>query len=450
MWSYSEALAWLYGRQALGIKLGLGKVERLLTLLGNPHHAFHSVHVAGTNGKGSTTRMLAEVLRRAGFCTGTTTSPHLVAFTERVEVDGLPIGENDVARHLAVIRPQVEALDAEGRNPTFFEIVTALAFCHFRDAGVQWAVVETGMGGRLDATNVLTPRLTLITNVGLDHQAHLGDTVVEIAAEKAGILKRGVPCVTACRGDALRVVQLVGRTLGIPMSVVASASAPTQGDVADYRIVADPDHLVLLRPTGESRFEVGLAGAHQRENAALVVAAVEALRLQGLGIPDAALRGGLRHATNPGRLERFTVALDATPTAAARTIEVLVDGAHNEDGARALSRHIAATAWSGHHLITGFCADKEWPAILSEWTPMAERVWAVPVRNPRSLEPQRIVEEVAPTGRLAVACPDLQTALTNAVEAGAERILVAGSLFLAGEAVAVLSGRTLEEIHGAQ
>lgn len=450
MWAYSEALAWLYARQALGIKLGLEKVERLLALLGNPHHAFHSIHIAGTNGKGSTTRMMAEVLRRADFRTGATTSPHLISFTERVEVDGTPIAGADVARHLAAIRPHVEALDAEGQNPTFFEVVTALAFCHFRDAGVQWAVVETGMGGRLDATNVLTPRLTLITNVGLDHQAHLGDTLVEIAAEKAGILKRGVPCVTACRGDALRVVQLVGRTLGVAMSIVASASTHVSGDAADYRIVADPDHLVLLRPTGESRFEVGLAGAHQRENAALVVAATEALRLQGVAISDAALRGGLRHATNPGRLERFTIALHATPEADARTVEVLVDGAHNEDGARALSRHIAATAWSGHHLITGFCADKEWPAILSEWTPMAERVWAVPVRNPRSLEPQRIVEAVAPTGRLAVACPDVQNAIAHAVEAGAERILVAGSLFLAGEAVALLSGRSLEEIHGAQ
>ncbi len=440
-WSYEEALAWLYARQGLGIKLGLGKVERLLGRLGNPHDAFQSIHVAGTNGKGSVTRMLAEVLRRAGHRTGCTTSPHLVAFTERVEADGKPIAKADVARLLAIIRPHAEALDAEGDSPTFFEVVTVLAFCHFRDQGVAWAVVETGMGGRLDATNVLAPRLTIITNVGLDHQRFLGDTVSEIAYEKAGIMKRGVPCVTACRGDALTVLKATSHALQVPMSIVGS----------DYRIVSDPDHLVLLRPTGESRFEVGLAGAHQRENAALVVAGVEALRAQGAAIPDAALRGGLRYATNPGRLERIMVDAAAwVPGVAPRQVEVLVDGAHNVDGARALSRHIAVTAWSGHHLVCGFCADKAWPELVAEWTPMAERVWAVPVRNPRSLDPQRIVEEVEPTGRPAVAAADARHALRMAIEAGAERVLVAGSLFLAGEALAVLRGVGLEEIRGAQ
>src|ERR1041385_1988032 len=177
-WTYEEALAWLYGRQALGIKLGLEKVERLLRALGDPHLAYRTVHVAGTNGKGSVTRMRAKALQESGFRPGATTSPHLVSFTERIEVDGDPIAKDRVAAGLARVRDAVEPLDADGTPPTFFECVTALAFLHFKEAGVQWAVVETGMGGRLDATNVIQPRLTVITNIELDHEAHLGPTEI--------------------------------------------------------------------------------------------------------------------------------------------------------------------------------------------------------------------------------------------------------------------------------
>jgi dihydrofolate synthase/folylpolyglutamate synthase len=430
MWGYEESLEWLYGRQALGIKLGLGKVERLLERVGSPQRAFRSLHVAGTNGKGSVTRMLAEALRRAGFRTGCTTSPHLVSFTERVEVDGQPIAKADVARLLHLLRPHVAALDADGEPPTFFEVVTALAFCAFRDAGAQWAVVETGMGGRLDATNVLEPELTVITNVTLDHEQFLGPTVTAIAAEKAGIMKPGVPCVTACRDEALLVLKARSHEVRAPMSIVGR----------DYTVVPDPRHLVLLRPTGESRYEVGLAGAHQRENAALVVAAVEALRSQGVAVPESALRGALRDTRNPGRLELLRFG-DA---------EVLVDGAHNVAAAQALRQHLFDRGWSGFDLVAGFCADKRWREAVDEWLLPAARLWAVPVRNPRSLDPEALARHGTEAGVRSAACAGLEAALRQAVAAGARRIVVAGSLFLAGEALAVLGGRPLEEIRGSQ
>jgi dihydrofolate synthase/folylpolyglutamate synthase len=430
MWSYAESLEWLYGRQKLGIKLGLGKVERLLERVGRPQGTFRSLHVAGTNGKGSVTRMLAETFRRSGMRTGCTTSPHLVSFTERVEVDGQPIAQAEVARLLRQLRPHVEALDADGEPPTFFEVVTALAFCAFRDAGVQWAVVETGMGGRLDATNVLDPDLTVITNVSLDHEQFLGPTVADIAAEKAGIMKPGVPCVTACTGPALLVLKARSHEVRAPMSIVGG----------DYTVVPDPHHLVLLRPTGESRYEVGLAGAHQRENAALVVAAVEALRARGVAIPERALRDALRETRNPGRLEHFPF----------EGAEVLVDGAHNPAAAQALRQHLYAIGWSGFDLVAGFCADKHWDEAVDEWLLPAARLWAVPVRNPRSLEPQALVRHGTEAGVRSAACPDVGTALRQAVAAGARHIVVAGSLFLAGEALAVLQGRPLEEIRGTQ
>jgi dihydrofolate synthase / folylpolyglutamate synthase len=447
MWSYEEALAWLYERQRLGIKLGLEKVDRLLSSLGDPQRSFHSVHIAGTNGKGSVTRMLAEVLRRAGMRTGSTTSPHLVSFTERVQLDGQDIEPQEVARLLEVIRPHVEVLDATEQPPTFFEVVTAMAFLHFHDCAVQWAVVETGMGGRLDATNVLEPAVTIITNVDLDHQEHLGNTVGEIAYEKSGIMKRGVPCVTAARGEALLVLKAQSHALQVPMSIIGE----------DYVVVRrprtgeSPQPMVLLRPTGESHFEVALAGAHQQENAALVVATVEALRSQGVPIPDAALADGLRFARNPGRLDSHHITANAlAPELPAEDVHILVDGAHNPAGAYALRNHLGDTGWSGFDLVVGFNADKEWEEMLEQWAPSARRVWAVPLRNPRSLDPGHIVDAVQAMHVPAQAMPDARSALAAATRAGGRRILVAGSLYLAGEALAVLSGRSLEAIRGTQ
>ncbi|HET6399138.1 MAG TPA: folylpolyglutamate synthase/dihydrofolate synthase family protein [Candidatus Thermoplasmatota archaeon] len=440
--AYEDALAWLYGRQRLGVQLGLEKVDRLLARLGDPQHAYNVVHVAGTNGKGSVTRMLAQALRNAGHRVGLTTSPHLVAFTERIETDR-PITRQEVADGLARIRPHVEALDAEGAHCTFFEVVTALAFVHFRDRGVEWAVVETGMGGRLDATNVVRPRLTIITNVDLDHQQALGGTVGEIAWEKSGIMKPGVPCVTAARGEALLVLKARSHELSVPMSIVGE----------DYRVVPDErlHRLILLRPNGESHYDVGLAGAHQLENAAVTLAAVEALRAQGVPVPERALRQALALTRHPGRLELFRVPVTAAgDTGDGQEAEVLVDGAHNPAAARAVASHLRASGWSGIDLVCGFCRDKDWPEVLATWAPFVDRVWAVPIRNGRSLPPAHAVEAARALGLHAAERAGVAQALEAAVAAGADRILVAGSLFLAGEARAHLTGVGVEEIRGSQ
>lgn len=436
-WSYEEALAWLYARQGLGIKLGLEKVEKLLAALGDPHKAFRSVHVGGTNGKGSVARMMAQTLHRSGLRTGLTTSPHLVAFTERIEVGGVPISRTDVAKGLARIREAVAPLDAAGEPPTFFECVTALAFLHFRDAGVEWAVVEVGMGGRLDATNVLTPELAIITNVDLDHAQHLGSTVAEIAWEKAGIMKPRVPLVTAATGQALFVLKARSHEVRCAMSILGE----------DYTIVPEQEDLIILRPNGESHYRVGLAGPHQKRNAALVVAAAGALRGKGLAIPEPALRDALATTTNPGRLETFHVPAGRFGPG---PVEVLVDGAHNPAAAHALRFHLGRSDWTGFQLVAGFCSDKEWAECIDQWAPLAEHVWAVPVRNPRSLDPEVLAGHVRPSGIPADAKPDAEAALRAAATAGAARVLVAGSLFLAGEARALLTGQPLEEIRGSQ
>jgi dihydrofolate synthase / folylpolyglutamate synthase len=436
-WTYEEALGWLYGRQSLGVKLVLAKVERLLAALGDPHRAFRSIHITGTNGKGSVARMMAEVMRRSGHRTGLTTSPHLVSFVERIEVDGKPITQDAVAAGLARVRDAVAPLDAEGQPPTFFECVTALAFLHFRDAGVQWAVVEVGMGGRLDATNVLLPDLTVITNVDLDHTAHLGPTVADIAWEKAGIMKPRVPLVTGASGQALFVLKARSHELRVPMSILGE----------DYTLVPEQDDLIILRPNGESHYRVGMAGVHQKRNAALVVACCGALRGQGLRIPEAAVREALEHTVHLGRLQTFHLPAGRFGP---EPLEVLVDGAHNPAAAHALRFHLGRTDWTGFQLIAGFCADKEWQDAVDQWAPLASRIWCVPVRNPRSLDPSRLADHVRPSGIPVEVQPDVASALHAAAAAGARRVLLAGSLFLAGEAVAVLTGQGLEEIRGTQ
>ncbi len=427
---YDEALEWLYARQGLGIKLGLEKMRRLLELVGNPQHSFQSIHIAGTNGKGSVTHMLAAALANAGCKVGRTTSPHLVHFTERIHLDGRDATRDEVAHALSDLRPHVEGLD---EPPTFFEISIAAAFLIFQRAGIEWVVAETGLGGRLDATNVLEPRLTVITNVGLDHQAMLGEHIGDIALEKAGIMKPGVPCVTAAKGDALHIIKSVSHDVRAPMSVVGE----------DYTVLPDVNGMRLLSPNGDAHYEIGAAGEHQLSNAALVVAAADALRVQGLTLPPFAVQRALRDTVIPGRLERMRVPPDWGDA------EVLIDGAHNEDGAHALRRYLGHIDWASFDLIVGANRDKPWKTILNQWAPLARRVWGVPVRSGRRVESEEMREAIdvsipfAPAG-------SFEEALRSALDAGATRIVVAGSLFLAGEARAVILGESLEEVRGNQ
>lgn len=427
---HADALGWLYGRQRLGIKLGLDKVHRLMAEVGDPHRRFRSIHIAGTNGKGSVARWLDAALRNAGHRVGRFTSPHLVRFSERIAVDGEEIPDADVVRLIDRLRLVAERLDNEEQPPTFFELNCALAFLWFAEQGVDWAVVETGMGGRLDATNVLSSDLTIITNVGLDHQAFLGEHLGDIAAEKAGIMKPGVPCVTGATGEALVVLKTVSRVMECPMSIV---------DV-DYQVVPDVGGLSIVHPGGTAHYDVLAAGEHQIRNAALVVAAADALRVQGVRLPVEAVQKALAETTMPGRLETFTD----------ESGRVLLDGAHNLDGAVALRRHLAHLDVAGFQLITGFNADKAWQDMLAQWAPLAARVIGVPLRSGRGLDPEQMRGEVEGIGIPFTRCDDVAHALRTAREADPDMVLIAGSLFLVGEARAVLTGQPLEEIRGDQ
>jgi dihydrofolate synthase / folylpolyglutamate synthase len=401
--NYPQALAWLYDSQQRGIKLGLENIRRLLDTLGVvavsnlkskiPNPKF--IHVAGTNGKGSVCAMIDAILRAAGVRAGLFTSPHLVTFRERIRIDGAMISEEDVRDGLLRIRQIISGWET---HPTFFEITTALALDYFQNRHVDVVVLETGLGGRLDATNTVTPDVSVIAAIDLDHQAWLGSTLRDIAAEKAGIIKPGVPVVSAAQQpEAAAVLREIAAKENAPLHFVT-------GPLAD--------------------FPVALAGSHQRLNAALAVAA---LRAANIAVSDDAIRSGLAHVSWPGR---FHVVGE----------RIVLDGAHNEAAATCLAR-----TWREIHgaekatLVLGVLKDKDVAAVCRALLPIATAVVTTPVRSPRTSSVEE-VREMVHAARADIECTiaaDLASAL-GAAKAKPHRILVAGSLFLVGEALALL------------
>ncbi len=396
---YDEAVAWLYATQLHGIKLGLDNIRRLVDALGIRLEEMKFLHVAGTNGKGSVCAMLDAICRAAGHRTGLFTSPHLVTFRERICVDGRMIAEEEVVRGLAELRELASSWDHE---PTFFELATALALAHFQRAHCEVVVLETGMGGRLDATNVVTPAVSAITPIALDHQQWLGATLAEIAAEKAGIFKPDVPVI----------------------------SAPQADEVADVfrRHARETGTLVLeFIDAPWTAGPVNLAGNHQRWNAAV---AARTLALSGLGIPPDAVARGLRDVQWRGRFQQCGARL-------------VLDGAHNPAAAaRLVETWRESFGEEKATLVVGVLADKDLRAICAALLPLAARVIAVPVRSPRSCSVKEICAAVRESSS-EVPCTvaeNLETALGDA-DVHLEGTLVCGSLFLVGEALAFIEAQ---------
>src|SRR5512143_3207423 len=316
--SYQGTIDYLYALQKHGVKLGLANTVTLMARLGNPHRAFRSIHVAGTNGKGSTSAFLASVLQAAGCRTGLYTSPHLVSFTERIRVDGAPIPEARVVELAERVREAYSRSAGTGRDgamsPTFFEVTTAVAFCYFAEEGVDIAVVEVGMGGRLDSTNVVTPLVSVITNIDIEHTEYLGGTLEQIAGEKAGIIKPGVPVVTgAMQPEAKGVIEREAAAKGSPVYLLAR-------EFRAVNVVAGREQVFDYRGLDAAYrgLHVRMLGRHQVDNASLALAAVECLRDAGVAVDETAVRRGLERALWEGRLERV-----------AQGPDIYLDGAHN-------------------------------------------------------------------------------------------------------------------------
>ena len=429
--SYQTIIDFLFSLQTQGIKFGLSNSVRLMELMGNPHLSFRSVHIAGTNGKGSTSAFLAGVLQAAGYRVGLYTSPHLVSFTERIRINGMQVSEERVVELAERVRRRYDGvLSREGGDlltPTFFEVTTAMAFTCFAEERVDIAVVEAGMGGRLDSTNVIAPLVSVITNIDLEHTEYLGTTLGQIAAEKAGIIKAGVPVVTgATQPEVLAVIEQQALAAGaavfrMPRDFGAERVAAGRTQEFDYRGIT----------TRLPHIRIGMLGRHQVGNACLALAAAECIGRAGLAVPEAALRAGLEQAVWEGRLERV-----------AQGPDIYLDGAHNPASARVLADAVRELKRGYGRLImvVGMLKDKDRRGILEQLAPLADRLIVTRPNYSRALEVETLAAEIASMhGDIAVAGTVAEAIdLARREARGDDMILITGSLYTVGDARAAL------------
>jgi len=401
--TYAETIHFLYGLNLFGANFGLGPTQKLAALIGNPQDRLRFIHVAGTNGKGSTCAMLESIYRAAGLRVGLFTSPHLVSFRERIEVNRQCIPEADVVRLVNEVR-----LANHENAATLFEFTTVMALKFFGEQACDLVIWETGLGGRLDATNIVAPLASVITNIALDHQQWLGDTVEKIAAEKAGIIKPGIPVLTAtAEPGALAVIENVAWLNHAPLTRVNLSPSTPAG-------------LLEILP---------LAGDHQKLNAALALATVAVLQDQ-IPVSEPALRAGLAAVSWPGRLQTIR-----QPDGRL----ILLDGAHNLAGAEVLIRALAKYFPAGKRtLVLGILQDKDREEICRLLAPLAEKIITVPVASSRTADPAELA------GVCRSAHPSAQVLCADSLRAGLAQtsgdplVVLTGSLYLVGEALELL------------
>ncbi len=447
---YLESLEWIHGLGRFGIKPGLSRITALLELLGNPHRKVRFVHLAGTNGKGSTAVMLASILRETGYRIGLYTSPYLLSFTNRMAVNGEDINPDDLVELVDRVRPLVEEIseDPELGSMTEFEVVTTLALTYFSETGLDLVILETGLGGRLDATNVVDPLLSIITNVSLEHTDVLGDTVEKIATEKAGIIKQDRPLLTAAEDP---------RVLGVLREVCLSRNsklyriyAPVNGSGANNEMPRAV--LQNISPEGQcfeyrgshlnlDRVFIPLRGAYQVTNAATALAALELLEREGFQVSEPELRSGLKKTEWPGRLELLT-----------KNPQLIMDGAHNPAAIENLARTLPDYfEYSKLILVVGMMADKDIPAMLKKILPVADKVIFTRPVLPRAAEPQDLASVA--TGQLGFeneyhVINEHGEALEKALElAGPEDVvLVTGSLYTVSDTRAYWHNKEIKKV----
>ncbi|MCK4521952.1 MAG: bifunctional folylpolyglutamate synthase/dihydrofolate synthase [Nanoarchaeota archaeon] len=381
--SYEEALKYIYSRELFGIKLGLNNITGLMASLGNPHKKFKSIHVAGTNGKGSVCAFISSILEKQGYKTGVYTSPHLVDFRERIRINGKKISKKNIVSLLSKIKPFI-------KDHTYFEIVTALAFTYFAQQKVDFAVVEVGMGGRLDATNIITPEVSIITNISLEHTEHLGNTINKIAFEKAGIIKPNIPVVASkeCKGS--RVIR----------------------DICKKRKCS-------FYPVKTRKINTSLRGEFQYQNASIALKAIEMLNKK-YKISKEAIKTGLKSARWPGRFEHISK-------------NIIFDCAHNAEGAKVLAKEIKKLKCKNVYIILGIMKDKDIDHICKNLEPVAKEIIITKPKIERAAMPKNIAKFIH---KKIIIIKNVNDALEYAKMKAKEDdiILLTGSIFTVGEA----------------
>ena len=417
-----DAFAWLLSFDKYGWIFGLDRISLLLERLGNPQRELQVVHVAGTNGKGSVCKYISSILQKAGFTVGVYLSPHIERFSERIAVNGEEISDEDLTSLITQVKPIVEDMIQKGNSPTFFEITTAIMFLYFRQKKVEYAVIEVGLGGRFDATNVVTPLVSVITNISLEHTNILGSEVSSIAFEKAGIIKDHIPVVSAATGAARETIKSVALERDAPIVFVekpmwkrVSMRNTTQGFSIHG---AFKDYAV----------KTSLLGLHQGENIAVAIAAVERLQMSGVYISDENIVEGIAAATNPGRMEIVS-----------EKPRILLDGAHNPNGMMILAKTLKHDfSYDRLILIIGVLKDKDINTMISTILPLADVVIVTQSTNPRAYDPLLLKEKIQrfDATKEVIVEPTVALAVDYARKLAKRKdlICVSGSLFTVGEA----------------
>lgn len=426
-----DAIAYINEPRWQKVSLGLGRTRRLMELLGHPEERFASVHVAGTNGKGSTCAYLASICRAAGLRTGLFTSPYIERFEERIRINGADISPEELCACTQEVKRAAEAVKREqGEHPTEFELMFAVAALHFARNQCDLCIIEVGLGGRLDSTNVITPEVSVITRIGQDHMNILGSTLDEIACEKAGIIKPGIPCVTCEQPPAaMRVIECACEDKKCTLTVVSAT------DITHAQLIAGP--LRSFEYRGQA-FTTSLLGTYQPTNAALALACARTLRARGWDISDAALRKGIADARWPGRFEPL-----------GRDPLFIIDGAHNADGSVALAASLdelaAIHAFKERIYLIGVLADKDVPAILAPHLSHAATCFCYAPDNPRALPADELcalARTMAPEIE-AYPCDSAAQAVNQALKRAApESLIIAfGSLYAIADIKSALQAR---------
>lgn len=432
--SYADALDYLYRLQWHGIQPGLERMERLLRLLDHPERKYRAIHIGGTNGKGSTAATVSSILQQGGYRVGLYTSPHLIDFSERIRVAGAPIPADEIVRLTDLLRTKIEQEAPELETAlTFFEFTTAMAFLYFAERKVQWAVVEVGLGGRFDATNLLLPLVTAITQIDLDHERYLGATIVQIASEKAGIIKAGVPLVTgASQSDVLALFEKTAQ----------AKRAPLQRLDHEIRVEGEQPARFIYRGARERTVHSPLLGRHQIRNTAVALGIIEQLQARGLSLSEEAIQNGIAQVHWPGRLEVIR-----------RRPLILLDGAHNPSGARALADYLADVdpdRKGKHWLIAGIMRDKNISEILAPLLPWTDEIILTRPEIDRAAEPELLGASIQKRRPVQTVRERVSEAIAYAESRlrPEDTLVITGSLYTVGEAKAVYSGTVPSLLRG--
>ncbi|MCP4347245.1 MAG: bifunctional folylpolyglutamate synthase/dihydrofolate synthase [Desulfobacterales bacterium] len=405
----------MYSLRRFGIKLGLSTIKRILQELGDPQDKFACIHIAGSNGKGSVASALSLILHSAGYNVGLYTSPHLVRFNERICINNEPVSDEDVVDSYKAVK----SVHYGEREPTFFEFATAMALYEFSKHKVDWAVIETGMGGRLDATNIIMPSVSVITNISLEHVMYLGNTIVEIAGEKGGIIKKDRPVVTGVKQE---------EALSALEEIANEKSAPFYNIGNDFRAIRNKDEVFTYYGIDNTwrDMRTGLSGNYQVDNAALVLACCELLNRNDLNIPLQSVKDGLEKNRWPGRLELVST-----------SPYILLDGAHNLIAARNLGKFLSTNLADREIiLVVGILDDKPYASMLRSLVPICSRVILTQVKNERALPADKLYQAARKMNQNITVIPDVAKALRHALETASDNdaVCVAGSLYVVGEA----------------